>query len=110
MSTPRAHRPPGWPVAVAAAFTLLRRMEAALPFLRTLWGSLKLEGDFFSLTGWRDALRGPRTLDATGGRFTLEACRDVWIGEAFRRPALDTVPVRLGVAAASLMSPRTPRA
>ena len=76
-------------------------MAAALPFLWTLWGSLKLEGDFFSLAGWRDALSGPRTLAATGSRFTLDAYRDVWIGRSSGARAQHRV-VTLGVTAVSL--------
>ncbi|HVG49741.1 MAG TPA: carbohydrate ABC transporter permease [Rubellimicrobium sp.] len=99
---PRAHRAPGWLVAIAAAFILLWLAAASLPFLWTLWGSFKVEGDFFSLAGWRDAVTGPRTLQATGSRFTLEAYRDVWIEQEFWRPALNTIFITLGVTTASL--------
>jgi ABC-type glycerol-3-phosphate transport system permease component len=99
---PRAHRPPARLVVLAAAFVGLWLVAAALPFLWTLWGSLKLEADFFSLSGWRDALEGPRTLAATGSRFTLDAYRDVWIGEEFWKPALNTLLITLGVTAVSL--------
>lgn len=99
---PRAHRPPRLLVALAAAFVAVWLAAAALPFLWTLWGSLKVEGDLFSLAGWTDALLGPRTLEATGSRFTLDAYRDVWVGEEFWRPALNTVLITLGVTTVSL--------
>jgi multiple sugar transport system permease protein len=99
---PRVHRPPRWLVTLAAAFILLWLVAAALPFVWTVWGSFKLEGDFFSLAGWRDALLGPRTLAATGSRFTLDAYRDVWIGQEFWRPAINTILITLGVTTVSL--------
>lgn len=99
---PRAHRPSRSLVALASAFIAVWLVAAALPFLWTVWGSLKLEGDFFSLAGWQDALWGPRTLAATGSRFTFDAYRDVWIGQEFWRPALNTVLITLGVTTVSL--------
>ena len=38
-------------------------------------------------------------LAATGSRFTLQAYRDIWVGEAFWRPALNTILITLGVTA-----------
>jgi multiple sugar transport system permease protein len=99
---PRAYRSPGWLVALAGAFIFLWLIAAALPFFWTVWGSFKLEGDFFSLAGWRDALLGPRTLEATGSRFTLDAYRDVWIGQEFWRSAINTMLITLGVTVVSL--------
>ena len=39
---------------------------AAFPFLWTLWGSFKVEGDFFSKANWVNALTGPLTIKETG--------------------------------------------
>ncbi len=99
---PRAHRPPAALVAVAAVFIAVWLVAAALPFVWTAWGSLKVEGDFFSLSSWKDALYGPRTQALTGSAFTLQAYRDVWIGQEFWRQALNTVLITLGVTAISL--------
>jgi len=35
---------------------------AAFPFLWTLWGSFKVEGDFFSKANWANALTGKLTV------------------------------------------------
>ncbi|TDA79952.1 hypothetical protein, partial [Halomonas marinisediminis] len=44
---------------------LLWLMLAAFPFLWTLWGSFKVQGDFFSREDWTNALTGVRTLAET---------------------------------------------
>jgi multiple sugar transport system permease protein len=100
--TPRAHRLPLPYVVLATAFTLLWLVAAAFPFLWTVWGSFKVEGDFFSLSGWRDTVFGPRTEALTGSPFTLQAYRDVWIGREFWRPAVNTVILTLLVTMVSL--------
>ena len=102
MSTPRAHRVPLPLVALAAGFMAAWLVAAAFPFLWTVWGSFKLEGDFFSRGDWRDALLGPRTLAATGSPFTLDAYRDVWVGQEFWRQALNTLAITAGVTVVSL--------
>jgi multiple sugar transport system permease protein len=99
---PRALRPPPSLVALAAVFIAFWLVAASLPFLWTAWGSLKLEGDFFSLVSWKDAFFGPRTEALTGSPFTFQAYRDVWIGQEFWRQALNTVVITLGVTAVSL--------
>ena len=35
---------------------------AAFPFIWTLWGSFKIEADFFSKADWMNALFAPRTI------------------------------------------------
>jgi multiple sugar transport system permease protein len=89
-------------MALAAVFVALWVVAAALPFVWTVWGSLKVEGDLFSLADWRDALTGPRTLAATGSRYTGDAFHDVWLEEGFWRNALNTVIITLGVTTVSL--------
>ena len=100
--TPRALRPPGYLVALAAGFIALWLVAAALPFVWTAWGSLKVEGDFFSMVSWKDALYGPRTRTLTGSAFTLKAYTDVWVAQQFWRQALNTVVITLGVTVVSL--------
>ena len=99
---PRAHRPPRSLVALASGFIALWLIAAALPFVWTAWGSLKVEGDFFSMVSWTDAFYGPRTEALTGSAFTFQAYRDVWVGQEFWRQALNTVVITLGVTAISL--------
>ena len=55
------------------AFLILWMILAAFPFLWTLWGSFKVEGDFFSKANWANALFGTLTEAETGGNFTGRA-------------------------------------
>ena len=47
---------------------------AAFPFLWTLWGSFKVEGDFFSKANWFAAITGEMTQVETGGTYTGAVC------------------------------------
>ena len=71
-------------------FVGLWLMIAAGPFLWTLWGSFKVEGDFFSKADWTYALYGIRTLAETGGGFTGNGYHGAWVQEEFWRAALNT--------------------
>lgn len=75
---------------------------AAFPFLWTLWGSFKVQGDFFSREDWRNALWGVRTIAETGGYFTGGGYRGAWVQEEFWRAGLNTMIVTLSVVAISL--------
>jgi ABC-type glycerol-3-phosphate transport system permease component len=75
---------------------------AAFPFLWTLWGSFKVEGDFFSKADWANALSGPLTEKETGGAFTGLGYHGAWIKEAFGIAAINTVLVCLFVVTISL--------
>ena len=101
-NSPRAFRPPVYLVLLAAGFIVVWLIAAALPFVWTAWGSLKLQGDFFSMVSWQDALYGPRTQALTGSAFTGQAYYDVWVGQGFWRQALNTIVITLGVTAVSL--------
>ncbi len=63
---------------------------AAFPFLWTLWGSFKVQGDFFSKADWMNALWGTRTVIETGGPFTGAGYEGAWIEKEFWRAALNT--------------------
>lgn len=63
---------------------------AAFPFLWTLWGSFKVELDFFSKEDWRSALTGPRTLVEYGSAFTGAGYEGAWVEEEFWRSGLNT--------------------
>ena len=71
-------------------FVGLWLMIAAGPFLWTLWGSFKVEGDFFSKADWTYALYGIRTIAETGGIFTGNGYQGAWDQEEFWRAALNT--------------------
>ncbi len=85
-------------ISVLAVWMVL----AAFPFLWTLWGSFKVEGDFFSKADWVNALTGPLTLDETGSTFTGAGYYGAWIKEAFGLAAINTVIVCLFVVTISL--------
>jgi ABC-type glycerol-3-phosphate transport system permease component len=98
----RAHRTPPPLLLLASGFILLWLIVASFPFLWTVWGSFKVESDFFSYHGWLDTMLGRNTLAQTGSVFTGLAYRDVWIGEQFWREALHTLIVTISVVAVSL--------
>ncbi len=75
---------------------------AAFPFLWTVWGSFKVEGDFFSKANWNYAISGVRTLAETGGRFTPDAYVGAWVAQEFWRAALNTIIVVVCVVMISL--------
>lgn len=75
---------------------------AAFPFLWTLWGSFKLEADFFSRADWRFALTGQMTEQATGSPFTGAGYQGAWVQEEFWRAALNSSIVVVSVVVISL--------
>lgn len=85
-------------VLVLAVWMIL----AAFPFLWTLWGSFKVEGDFFSKANWANALTGKLTVVETGGIFTGDGYYGAWIKEEFWRAALNSTIVCFFVVTTSL--------
>lgn len=83
-------------------FVALWCVVAAFPFLWTLWGSFKVQGDFFSLQDWRNALTGVRTVAETGSAFTGDGYQGAWVQERFWRAALNTFVVTFAVVIISL--------
>jgi ABC-type glycerol-3-phosphate transport system permease component len=77
-------------------------LVAAFPFLWTLWGSFKVEGDFFSKANWANAVFGVMTRNETGSTFTGAGYEGAWIQEQFWRAALNTTLVCLFVVTISL--------
>jgi multiple sugar transport system permease protein len=65
-------------------------MLAMGPFIWTVWGSFKVQGDFFSKADWRNALYGVQTMAETGGRFTGNGYEGAWIEQEFWRNVLNT--------------------
>ena len=87
---------------IATGFLAIWLIMAAFPFLWTLWGSFKVEGDFFSKADWLNSLRGTLTLTETGGQFTGDGYYGAWIQEEFWRAALNTLIVCICVVTISL--------
>ena len=56
-----------WLNILSLSFIIIWLILASVPFLWTLWGSFKVEADFFSKQDWRNAIFGVRTLVETGG-------------------------------------------
>ncbi|MGR3491011.1 MAG: carbohydrate ABC transporter permease [Shimia sp.] len=101
MNTLATRRSPAF-AAVATLLVLIWVIIAAFPFLWTVWGSFKVEADFFSRTDWTRALSGPATLEQEGSRFTLDGYRGAWIEEEFWRAAINTLVITLFVTLTSL--------
>lgn len=83
-------------------FILLWLFIAAFPFLWTIWGSFKVELDFFSKENWANAISGVRTLRDTGATFTGDGYHGAWVQEEFWRAALNTTIVCFFVVCTSL--------
>jgi len=75
---------------------------AAFPFFWTLWGSFKVELDFFSITDWTNALTGPRTEETHGSPFTGAGYYGAWIENEFWRATINTFVVCFFVVTISL--------
>ncbi|WP_298857801.1 carbohydrate ABC transporter permease [uncultured Sulfitobacter sp.] len=77
-------------VLISSVLVLAWIVVAAFPFLWTLWGSFKVQGDFFSKADWMNALWGTRTVIETGAPFTGAGYEGAWIEKEFWRAALNT--------------------
>jgi trehalose/maltose transport system permease protein len=88
--------------AVLVGFLIIWIIVAAFPFLWTLWGSFKVEGDFFSKADWTNALTGPMTRTETGGAFTGRGYQGAWVTNEFWRAGLNTLIVVVSVVTISL--------
>jgi len=102
MTTRLADRRPPTLQFALTTFLVLWLVVAAFPFLWTLWGSFKVEGDFFSKADWTRALTGPLTRSETGGAFTFGGYHGAWLQEEFWRAALNTAIVVVCVVCISL--------
>ena len=80
-------------VLFSTGFVILWLIIAAVPFLWTLWGSFKVQGDFFSKADWTNALFGVWTLAETGGTFTGKGYEGAWIDQEFWRASINTLIV-----------------
>lgn len=89
-------------VALSTGFVLFWLVIAAFPFLWTMWGSFKVEGDFFSRADWMNAITGPVTQRQHGGAFTLAGYEGAWIDQKFWRAVVNTSIVTVSVVVISL--------
>ncbi|RLK07187.1 carbohydrate ABC transporter permease [Ruegeria conchae] len=86
----RAQRMPKSLRIASSLFVLLWFFLAAFPFFWTVWGSFKVELDFFSIADWTNALTGARTEAVYGSPFTTTGYEGAWIQEEFWRNVLNT--------------------
>ena len=63
------------------------------PFIWTVWGSFKVQGDFFSKSDWKNAIYGVITVMETGGYFTGNGYWGAWIQEEFWHNVFNTIIV-----------------
>lgn len=78
---------------VCYVLVILWLIIAAFPFLWTVWGSFKVQGDFFSKADWTNAIYGIFTQRETGGAFTFNGYYGAWIQEEFWRNVTNTVTI-----------------
>ena len=87
---------------LTSSFIVLWVIMAAFPFFWTLWGSFKVELDFFSIADWTNAITGKNTKETYGLAFTDSGYAGAWIQEEFWRAALNTSIVCFFVVCTSL--------
>jgi len=75
---------------------------AAFPFIWTVWGSFKVEVDFFSRESWWNALFGTNTIKQTGSPFTGAGYYGAWVTKEFWRAVGNTAIVTICVTVISL--------
>lgn len=102
MSDTLVHKRPTGLNVLIYAFIVFWVILAAFPFLWTVWGSFKVESDFFSRESWWNALLGNNTLAQTGSAFTGTGYYGAWVTREFWRAAGNTVVVTLFVTVISL--------
>jgi multiple sugar transport system permease protein len=88
---------------LTTAFLTLWLLAAVFPFAWTVWGSFKVEADFFSRQSWWFAIEGTRTQMQTGGAFTLDGYTGAWVKNEFWKPVINTLIVTLSVTFISLL-------
>ena len=87
---------------LTTVFLTIWLIAAVFPFAWTVWGSFKVEADFFSRESWWQAIEGPRTQLQTGGAFTLDGYRGAWVQNQLWKSVINTAIVTISVTAISL--------
>jgi len=77
-------------VTMTLAFVGIWVILAAFPFVWTVWGSFKVQADFFSKADWMNAIWGIATTTETGSAFTGAGYEGAWIEREFWRAVLNT--------------------
>lgn len=88
-----SNRSPSLLTWFATSMIVLWLFIAIGPFIWTVWGSFKVQGDFFSKADWRNAIYGVKTTVETGGAFTGNGYHGAWVEESFWKNALNTLIV-----------------
>lgn len=99
--TPARRLPTGLRI-LSIAFIALWVIAAAFPFLWTVWGSFKVQADFFSRESFWNAVWGAQTVRQTGVPFTGGGYFGAWIGNEFWRAVINTAIVTVFVVVISL--------
>ncbi|WP_198650818.1 MULTISPECIES: carbohydrate ABC transporter permease [Devosia] len=102
MSEAMAHKRPALLNTFIYDFIVLWVILAAVPFLWTVWGSFKVEADFFSRESWWNAIFGTATMRETGAAFTGDGYYGAWITRDFWKAAFNTIIVTICVTTISL--------
>lgn len=87
---------------LSTVFIIVWLILAAFPFLWTLWGSFKVELDFFSKSDWTNAITGTRTIVEKGAAFTTDGYQGAWVQEGFGKAVFNTSLVCFFVVITSL--------
>ena len=87
---------------LSGVFIVAWLIAAAFPFFWTVWGSFKVEADFFSRLSWWNAITGPVTQQQTGGTFTGAGYYGAWVTNSFWRSVINTAIVSVFVVIISL--------
>lgn len=87
---------------LATVFVVGWLILAAFPFLWTVWGSFKVEADFFSRESFWNAIFGVKTVQQTGSPFTVDGYEGAWVGKEFWKAAINTLIVTVSVTVISL--------
>jgi multiple sugar transport system permease protein len=101
MANPAQRKSPAV-ILFSTGFIVLWMLLAAFPFFWTLWGSFKVQGDFFSRQDWVNALYGVRTIAETGHSFTGRGYFGAWVLNDFWRAVINTGVVTFFVVVISL--------
>lgn len=98
----RAQRMPAGLRLLSTIFIVIWLILAAFPFLWTLWGSFKVELDFFSIADWTNAITGKNTENTYGRPFTGAGYYGAWVTNEFWENVINTFIVCFFVVCTSL--------
>ena len=97
-----ANRQPLALKTLTTVFLVVWLIAAAFPFAWTVWGSFKVEADFFSRLSWWSAIEGTQTIRQTGSAYTLDGYAGAWVKNEFWKAVINTMIVTLSVTCISL--------